>query len=78
VQPLGRVQSAVRGLTAGELAAIVLGQVHAPLALILLPHEIGDQLADELTAGLPQVAQLIEHQRRVGRSRRRPGASRAY
>jgi len=39
--------------------------VLAPLALFLLPRQVGDQLGDELTARLPQAAQLIKHQRRV-------------
>ena len=50
--------------------AIVLGEMRAPLALFLLPREIRDELLDELAPGLPEAAQLIEHERGIAALRR--------
>ncbi|TLY62161.1 MAG: hypothetical protein E6K48_05495 [Gammaproteobacteria bacterium] len=43
----------------------MLRDVRAALVILLLAHEIGNELRDELASRLPQAAQLIEHQRRV-------------
>src|ERR1700722_2094176 len=54
------------GLALRELRAIVLRQVHAPLALVLLASEVGHELREQFAPGLPEAPQLIEHQRAVG------------
>ena len=66
MQRLRRIELLLRGLAPRELALVVLREVHAALALLLLTRQIRDELRDELAAGLPQAPQLIEHQRAVG------------
>ena len=58
------IQPRLDFLTTRELAPVVLGHVRAPLALLELPRELGDELLDEFAPQLPQAPQLIENQRR--------------
>src|SRR4029077_5102212 len=66
VQALGGAHLAFGALAARELRAIVLREVSAALAILLLARQIGDETRDELATRLPQAPQLIEHQCRVG------------
>ena len=70
LQRLCRALLALGSLPARELLRVVLREVGAPLALILLPCQIRDERRDQLAPGLPQTAQLVEHQRRDTRCRR--------
>ncbi len=47
-------QLLLRALAARELLAVVLREVRAPLALFLLPHQVRDELLEELAPPLPQ------------------------
>src|SRR6185437_11248195 len=68
-EPLRIVQPLLGGLALGELAAIVLGEMLAALALLLLGGELRDEALQELASRLPELAQLIEGKRRKGRVR---------
>ena len=64
---LGATQLLLRAFAFRELAAIVLGEMLLALALFLLPHEVADKLLDDLAPGLPEPAELVEHDGRIGR-----------
>ncbi len=59
-------QLVLGGLPLGELAPVVLRQVLAPLALVLLGGKLGAEASEVLVTALPQAPKLIEHQRRIG------------
>src|SRR5579862_3254484 len=66
-QPLRLAQPLLGGLPLGELTTVVLGEMLAPLALILLGGELRHEALEQLVPGLPEPAQLIEYQRRERR-----------
>src|SRR5262249_53620149 len=66
MQRLRGLQCRLRTLTACKLLAVVLREVGAPLAVLLLARQIGEEGSDQLATALPQAAQLVEHERRIG------------
>src|SRR5579863_533842 len=54
VQGLRGVQLLLGRLALRELRTVVLRQVHAALALVLLAREVGDELGEQLAPGLPE------------------------
>src|SRR5262249_40174189 len=53
-------------LAARELLTVVMREMRLGLALIRRARKVGDQLRNEPAPALPQAAQLVEGERRVG------------
>src|SRR6185437_3586899 len=61
-----RAQRALDTAAPREQAAIALGEKRAPLTLLLRRGKLADVLREYLPSVLPERAQLIEHERRIG------------
>src|SRR5690606_29151749 len=64
--PLGLPQTGLDILLSREPAAVVFGDVCPALVLLVLARQILDEPTDQIVAQLPEPAELIEHQSRIG------------